>query len=255
MKRSISIIMFVLMACMWSQGHANNQKLPSLCDEWNILSIAYGEGHKHFHTSTLHLTTDTVINGLHYLRLEQNEVYLGALREGDNKEIYYLPNATTHEYLLYAFNAKTGDHFSNLWYGGDARKCPNGYNATLKKISESTPRVFTIEVEYPLADSNIPYSIYWIEGVGMADGPVGQDCPGPECEGDYDQHILCAYKEGEQVYASELSKQYGCEYNYSPLQDVETIISSPSATKILHDGQMFILLDKKVYNAQGTRMQ
>ena len=31
--------------------------------------------------------------------------------------------------------------------------------------------------------------------------------------------------------------------------------ASPSATKILRDGQMFILLDNKIYNALGTRLQ
>ena len=41
----------------------------------------------------------------------------------------------------------------------------------------------------------------------------------------------------------------------SLLQDVETIISSPSVTKILRDGQMFIFLNETVYNAQGIRMQ
>jgi hypothetical protein len=28
--------------------------------------------------------------------------------------------------------------------------------------------------------------------------------------------LLCAYKNGEQVYVSEMGEQYGCEYNYNP---------------------------------------
>lgn len=260
MKRYFLTIMFVLMACTWSQSNASNQKLPSLCDQWNILGIADVDGYEVFHTFTQTLTTDTIINGLRYLRLEQNNAYLGALREGDHKEIYYIPSGTTHKYLLYAFNAKVGDRLSDLWYGGKTERCSNGYNATILSISEGTPRVFTVEVEYVILNSQgeqiIPWTIYWIEGVGLIDGPVGHDCPGPDCEGDYGQQVLCAQKNGEQVYVSKFGEQYGCEYNYNPMQSIETvIIDSSSISKIFRDSRIFLLIGNKTYTLTGQEVR
>ena len=55
----------------------------------------------------------------------------------------------------------------------------------------------------------------WREGIGLGEGPVGA----PRCIGCPDSRafsVLCAYKDGEQVYASDLSKKIGCEYNYDP---------------------------------------
>ena len=197
-------------------------KLPSLCDEWNVLEISnVGCGYcEKYRTYNSRLTTDTVIGGLLYSRLIEDGAYKGALREGTNRDIFYIPSGSTHEYLLYNFNAKVGDKLTNLWYGGDPERCPNGYNATVLSISDETPRVFTVEVEYIISDSQgehiIPWLIYWTEGVGLSDGPAGQFCPGPECTCSCGQLLLCAYKNGEQVYVSKMGEQYGCEYNYNP---------------------------------------
>lgn len=191
------------------------EKLHSLCDMWNVLGEASWDGYPHYNMVYYGLAEDPTMTGDKlYYKLYKNGGYIGAMREGENRDIYYIPNGTEHEYLLYAFNAKEGDKLSNLWYGGRAEWCPNGYNATVKRISDTTPREFTIEVEYIYSDSEgdhtVPWTIYWTEGVGMADGPVGQSCPGPECAGDYGQRVLCAYTLGVQVYASEWGEKFGC---------------------------------------------
>ena len=199
----------------------------SLCDTWNVMEVGLVTSPEEiYHTVTQRLTKDTIIaypsyyNFTPYARLEENGKYKGAMREEGYGKIYYIPAGSTHEYLLYNFNAKVGDRLTNLWYGGDPERCPNGYNATVLSISDETPRVFTIEVEYILSDSDgehiIPWTIYWTEGVGLSDGPAGQFCPGPDCACSCGQVLLCAYKNGEQVYVSELGEQYGCVYNYDP---------------------------------------
>ena len=201
-----------------------------LCDEWNVLShsMPLGPEYESFKTLHFHLTSDTIINETRYVKLEQDGQYKGAIREGENGKIYFIPAGSTHEYLLYDFNAQAGDRLTNLWYGGDPERCPNGYNATVLSISNETPRVFTIEVEYILSDSNgehiIPWTIDWTEGVGLSDGPVGQPCPGPLCACSCGQVVLCAYKNGEHIYTSALGEQYGCVYNYDPYSTpVDTI--------------------------------
>ena len=199
----------------------DNSLLPSLCDEWNIAKISNVTGPiETIHTVKTVLGSDTVIESQNYVKLIEAGEYKGSLREGESGVIYYIPAGSAHEYLLYNFNAQVGDRLTNLWYGGRVEWCPNGYNATVLSISDETPRVFTIEVEYIISDSDgdhiIPWLIYWTEGVGLSDGPAGQFCPGPDCECSCGQVLLCAYKNGEQVYVSELGEQYGCVYNYDP---------------------------------------
>ena len=196
-------------------------RLNSLCDKWYIAKISNAMGpQEEIHTVYAYLGTDTIIGTQKYVRLFEAGRYKGALREGGNSDIYYIPNGSAHEYLLYNFNANVGDTLSNLWYGGNAEQCPNGYNATVLSISEGTPRVFTVEVEYIHSDSKgdyiSPWLVYWTEGVGLSDGPAGQICPGPDCACSCGQVVLCASINGEHIYTSDMGKKYGCEYNYDP---------------------------------------
>ena len=199
----------------------DNSLLPSLCDEWNIAKISNAGGPiETIHTVKAFLGSDTIIESQNYVKLIEDGGYKGSLRKGESGVIYYIPAGSAHEYLLYNFNAQVGDKLTNLWYGGDPERCPNGYNAPVLSISDETPRVFTIEVEYIISDSDgdhiIPWLIYWTEGVGLSDGPAGQFCPGPDCACSCGQLVLCAYKNGEQVYVSDMGEQYGCVYNYDP---------------------------------------
>ena len=189
-------------------------RLKSLCDTWNIHGVAFPDGHDHHLMFTQQLTTDTLIAGQRYVRLEQGSAYLGALRETDNARIYFIPAGSTHEYLLYAFHANQGDTFDNVWFGGRPSDFPNGCHVTIREITEQNGRkVFELDASYTTPYEEIvewPYSI-WIEGVGLQDGPVGSDCP-LDCLGDYGQSVLCAYKDGVHVYASAFAEEHSCWY-------------------------------------------
>ena len=189
-------------------------RLKSLCDTWNIHGVAFPDGHDHHLMFTQQLTTDTLIAGQRYVRLEQGSAYLGALRETDNARIYFIPAGSTHEYLLYAFHANQGDTFDNVWFGGRPSDFPNGSHVTIREITEQNGRkVFKLDASYTTPYEEIvewPYSI-WIEGVGLQDGPAGSDCP-LDCLGDYGQSVLCAYKDGVHVYASAFAEEHGCWY-------------------------------------------
>lgn len=202
--------------------------LPSLCDEWNIAKISNVTGpDEEIHTVKAFLGSDTIIESQNYVKLIEDSKYKGAMREGESGVIYYIPAGSAHEYLLYNFNAQVGDKLTNLWYGGRPEWCPNGYNATVLSISDETPRVFTVEVEFIITDSEgehiIPLLVYWTEGVGLSDGPAGRFCPGPACACSCGQVLLCAYKNGEHIYTSDFGEQYGCEYNYDPFAPSDTI--------------------------------
>ena len=218
MKKMMLTLVLAIAAGVWTMSKAQEVKLNSLCDEWNIAKISGSTSlHEEIHTVKATLGADTIIESLRYAKLFEEGIYKGALREGLYHDIYYIPGGSTHEYLLYKFNANVGDTLSNLWTGGSTEWFPNGHNATVLSISEGTPKVFTVEVEYILSDSDgdhiHPRLVDWTEGVGMSDGPVGMPCTAPYCACSCGQVVLCAYKDSEQIYTSELGKKYGCEYN------------------------------------------
>ena len=202
----------------------------SLCDTWNVMEVSLVTSPEEiYHTVTQRLTKDTIIaypsyyNFTPYARLEENGKYKGAMREEGYGKIYYIPAGSAHEYLLYNFNAKVGDRLTNLWFGGPAKEYPKGLNATITEISNTSPRVFTLAAELVHAESDAidTVLVFWTEGVGMETGPVGMDCFYCACS--CGQTVLCAYKNGEQVYVSDMGEQYGCEYNYDPYAPSDTI--------------------------------
>ena len=220
MRKMILTLTLAIASSVWMTSMS---QINSLCDEWNIAKISNAGGPiATIHTVKAFLGSDTIIESQNYVKLIEDGEYKGSMREGISGVIYYIPAGSAHEYLLYNFNAQVGDRLTNLWYGGSHEWCPNGYNATVRSISNETPRVFTIEVEYIITVSEgehiEPWLIYWTEGIGLSDGPAGQFCPGPDCVCSCGQVILCAYKNGEQVYVSEKGEQYGCEYNYNPYE-------------------------------------
>ncbi len=231
MKKMMLTLVLAIAAGVWTTGKTQEVKLNSLCDEWNIAKIFGSTSlHEEIHTVKATLGADTIIESLRYAKLFEEGIYKGALREGLYRDIYYIPGGSTHEYLLYKFNANVGDTLSNLWTGGSTEWFPNGHNATVLSISEGTPKVFTVEVEYILSDSDgdhiHPGLVDWTEGVGMSDGPVGMPCTAPYCACSCGQVVLCAYKNGEHIYTSDLGKKYGCEYNYSAEKEKEKLIGT-----------------------------
>ena len=200
----------------------DNSLLPSLCDEWNVLEISnvtcgYCEEYR---TYNFHLTTDTVIGGLLYSQLIKDGAYKGALREGNNRDIYCVPAGCSQEYLLYAFNAQVGDSLKNIWVGGYSSWIPDVRSAIVSEIKQTTPRTIELEVHYyeaPDAYEESIRNLTWIEGIGMPSGPMGAECSVFNgCADSKAKLLLCAYKNGEQFYVSEMGEQYGCEYNYNP---------------------------------------
>ena len=187
--------------------------IKSLCDEWNVWYESFQSFGPINYNAVIkyRLATDTMINGQRYVQLAyDNSPYMeGALREGSNRDIYYIPSRSTHEYLLYAFNAQVGDTITNLYVGAMGKE--EGYQAVVRAISDSNPRIFTVGVNI---DEYTEYSIKWIEGVGSPETPYGLAVVPtvPADPGVYS--LLCAYNNGEQVYVSEMGEQYGCELQY-----------------------------------------
>ncbi len=201
-----------------------SRPITSLCDTWNVFHEPFMGLPGEYYLRSYNLTADTIISTKRYVKLEaqyQGSVhYEGALREGDNHDIYIVPKGRTQEFLLYAFNAQVGDQLTNLWLGCDYCSEAIGYSGNVTEIVDSNPRVFTVTVEYDDQEtlSHYSYPIRWIDGVGFASVPNGDKCPA-DCPADFGIfNLLCAYKNGEQVYASEEANQFGCWYESSEQQ-------------------------------------
>ena len=198
--------------------------LPSLCDEWNVLHEAFSWPGG-YNTFKYFLSTDTIINGKQYVKLasDKDYPYCGAFREDINANIYYIPSGSTHEYLIYAFNAQVGDTLVNLWVGGFGED----YQGVVQAISNGSPRIFIIGVKF-YENSEYYSPIRWIEGVGSPETPMGLAVV-PTVPADIGVfNLLCAYKNGQQVYATQLSEQFGCFYegrNPSPTTDTIPVYS------------------------------
>ena len=178
--------------------------IHSLCDEWNVWYDAFS-GPKDSYMIKYYLSTDTIINEQLYTKLcsDKDYQYYGVFREGSNRDIYFLPMGSEHEYLIYAFNAQVGDTLSNLWVGGFGED----YQGVVQAISSGNPRIFTIDVDFE--DDNI-LPIEWIEGVGSTETPWGLAVV-PTVPADIGVYnLLCAYKNGEPVYVSQIGEKRGC---------------------------------------------
>ena len=178
--------------------------IHSLCDEWNVWYDAFS-GPKNSYMIKYYLSTDTIINEQLYTKLcsDKDYQYYGVFREGSNRDIYFLPMWGAHEYLIYAFNAQVGDTLSNLWVGGFGED----YQGVVQAISSGNPRIFTIDVDFE--DDNI-LPIEWIEGVGSPETPWGLAVV-PTVPADIGVYnLLCAYKNGEPVYVSQIGEKRGC---------------------------------------------
>lgn len=238
--------------------------LPSLCNRWNVLMDSRSElgsiGGEQW-TNGYKLQGDTTINNVQYSCLlfadghqnQQSEswewIYHGAIRETANAEIYYIPSGSTLEYLLYAFNAQVGDRIENLYVLNDE------YNAwaIVKEISE---KEIILDLYEQLDESNniFWHDYVWIKGVG-AERSMFEPLPNGDIEGYVVNSLLCAYSGDLQLYTSESGEEYGCEYWSEPSALAPITYKKSSAAKIFRDGQLYIVSEGRIFNAQGVEVR
>jgi len=102
------------------------------------------------------LNGDTVFSSINYKKIFVYSNYVGALRE-NNKTIYFIPDTSSTEYVLYDFNLTLGDTIIHP-FGGSV--CSND---TIVIIAEDS--VLASDGYHRQLILNAPY-IPWIEGVG-----------------------------------------------------------------------------------------
>jgi len=102
------IILFTPIITLLGQS----KEFPTSDAKWkfNILGDSGGT----FSNSFLALTGDTIINNTTYYIVSNDFSNEGYLRK-EEKKIYFIPEDSLQEYLLYDFNLELGDTFINQW--------------------------------------------------------------------------------------------------------------------------------------------
>lgn len=217
---------------------------------------------------TYFIEGDTTINAIKYCKLfltNENEnithAYQGAVRESvDGKQVYYVPNESSNEYLLYDFNVQQGD-VVYVYTGFSDNSCE--MDAQLYPDKTITPAWTVLEVQtldgrkHVRLQDETTTTIEWIEGVGTQYilWPKGQGCA---VSGNILLHrTLCAIdNEGETLYTystDDLGIRNNCSSWETTIDNVQG--SRVQSKKVIRDEHVFIQRGEKVYTLQGQEIR
>lgn len=240
--------------------------LNHLCDHWNVLLTnegTLGPDEGEYWTSKYKIEGDTIINEKLYSRVlyadgfHKNEedswnwIYTGAIRETENAEIFFIPAGQTKEYLQYAFNAKEGDKFTDLYamYDGTIVTALVKENSEKEIILDLYERVDGV-------DGIMWGNFVWIRGIGSLYS-LFQPLPNGGVGGNITNSLLCAYDGETQIYISSLGETHGCTYWQKPKTENIEINNStkPDGGFILREGQLYLMYDGRMFDIRGAEVK
>ena len=202
------------------------------CDTWNVF-VENGSVYPPYEeTYRYQLAQDTVIGEHTYTAVVSKAIndaldaphYVAAVRFTDDRKVYiYYDNA---EYLLYDFNVQKGDELEVFAGINNYTTETKTYKCRVIGIEQYTcigcPATITLHVQ-----NNDLTQVYretqWIEGVGDINGFLNGLNGYINIPGNAAEYLLCAYKEGVQVYTSNYGEEFGCEFNGVHTEDIDTI--------------------------------
>ena len=243
--------------------NVQNKWSGTWCDTWNVIREYDSSGSDDVRTHCYQLAQDTVVEGKTYTVLTRYwtadpnspKEYVGMVRFTDDRKVY--ANYNGMDYLVYDFSVQAGDTLEVLIGVEDYDLTQTCLVHDVSIDEESNRTVITLYVYDEYSEEFVKddrFAIKWIEGIGSDNGfyegielfNLGIAVP----------HLLCAYKDGNQVYATnkDFLLKYGCEYNTTT--DVEDVTTPTSPfSKTLHNGHLFILRDGKTYNVMGMEVK
>ena len=216
----------------------------------------------------------TTIDGKQYLLFGTNNTYDEYcslwLREENNKILVYSA-AQKKDLVLYDFTLNVGDSLPRLYVDEELSSIVDYFK--YEADWEYTKPLFVTEVStITLLDGKeykkwtFDNGIEYVEGIGsfgtsyawndfyqlIANGPLYSDV--------FSQHLVCVSKNGQLLYKmddaemEQLGAECLCEGYVGT--SVETIITpNTNASKLIQDGQLFILRDGKTYNVMGMEVE
>ena len=245
------------------QVFAQDQWADTWCNQWNVLSYAWDPSEEDSmygaNTVIYELGADTLINDLAYQKLTgyysgfspAYKSYVAALRFAGDKKVFIHYQGS--ESLLYDFDVQVGDTLQ-IFGGRDYYKFQETLPHVVTAINTSESGRLHIILDAITTD-NSKWRKRWIEGIGSLDGIIHNTAT--TLMGNGVTTVLCAYYNDECLYSTtdSLYSSYGCVYNdpiFSATEEVES--PTPSAQKIMQNGQLLIIHEGKTYNVMGVKV-
>ena len=166
----------------------------------------------------------------------------------ENGKVYQYSGYYKEDLLVYDFNLKIGDKLptDSRMYADTMFRLENistiensGYTRKVYTFKHGTDSIVWIEGIGNYVDFTIPYALRHSESI----------------------RLLCVQKDDETVYDTGNFQGYTCESIHSIYNDLShedilnTHTDTPSASKILRDGHLYILRKGKVYTITGKKLK
>ena len=248
--------------------------------QWNMLEMVIKDDQQIMRAETFSYTLENdsiVANGKTFYYLARQSTkdtaitksFVGALHFGedeDNRVYFYHDGA---EYVLYDFTAEPGDTLQ-LFAGINNYPQYTTYThvVTGKDTIDNGACRMILEVVFPEENAPIENAQkVWLAGLGSIDGIVhnaatqasaSHVAPRGNASSSETQTsvMLCAWREDSCLYTTNLPDYdtLGCVYNQDPTA-VESTTTPSSYQKILHEGELLILHNGKIYNVMGVEIK
>ncbi len=119
-RYSVLLILFLMSYVIMAQDY---HPFPMSNAVWREYRMYASSSNSTFYNYQHELIGDTLVNGVLYSKVHKtgyfakvgggeekwNKVYVGAIREDSSKKVFFIPNSSSVEWLLYDFNLSIGD--------------------------------------------------------------------------------------------------------------------------------------------------
>ena len=191
----------------WSTMHYNIGSYDKVCNITTKYHFIDGDS----------IVGNTTYNKLYYYKNEQHtERFHEGLIRKDNSKLYFVPQKTNQEYLMYDFNLVEGSVFEGKYMDGTSYKY---YVKKVDNVNILGKEIKRIQFSYSANNSKI--IDIWYDNIGSIQGlfnTVYVQYDGAN------KILLCVQNNGEVVYKN--SKFAKCYYDNDDIEEVDNILKS-----------------------------
>ena len=234
--------------------------------KWNVVNrkaMLDANGTIEYKTFIEKIEGDSIINEILYKKLwhttdEDLTEYelIGLIREdAENKKVWaYVDDK---EYLVYDFACSVGDKITTLKSLQSAKNQIEDVELTIKTIEVIEDLNSTKYNKYIATLDNGSEIVYY-ERFGSENGWYSRSYDG--MTGGGVNFMVCAFDSNGElqfkpVHNNELDKIENCYINETKTDIENVIMPNVSLKKVIHNGQLYIIHEGKIYNVMGVEMK
>ena len=222
-----------------------------------------------FSSETYFIEGDTTINGITYQAVRRNtkSSYFAGLRESiDGQQVYIIRAGSSAEMLLFDFNVQVKDTvyaYDHSYAGMDPAVIPgepnyDEYVKTKYRWVVQDVQVIDGRKHVVVKGGESNHTVEWIEGIGTKFVFYENNQYGALATTSI--YALCAVDSEENTLYSFNTDGIGIRNKCPDWEIIDSaidkVVKQPaSATKLLRDGQMFIIHDGKTYSVTGQEVK